>query len=207
MQLTTFRGDTPPWLVPTSWYGVPGDYGDGWNLIWTLKSSVDDPDSAALAQLTSGAGITPIGGSSVVKVQLTPTVTNALPVGKTLHWDIQAQNTTTGEIRTVARGTLYVDTDVTRETTISVPVYTLAPSALDPSTSRAGVIAAPSSGVDAVQVLFSPPFTSPPRTVVVTPYSPTIAYIDPSSITAEGCTIRFAGTVDAGTECGWVAVL
>jgi hypothetical protein len=97
----------------------------GYHLIFTAKDSLDDADSLALFQYSSGVGITHAG--STAQVVLHPEDTRAFGSLK-LYWDIQAENLlVAGDIRTVAIGTLSLKQDATRQTTTSVPIHTITP--------------------------------------------------------------------------------
>lgn len=124
MTLTQFLGDSVSHLIPLRWLGSTFVPGTDWLLIWTAKASASDPDSEAIVQKASGYGITV--DDSVASVAVVPEDTAMLTL-RTLLWDIQAQHTTSGEVRTVAAGNLRLSGDVTRETTPSVPIHTTEP--------------------------------------------------------------------------------
>ena len=124
MTLTQFNGDSVTHDIPLAWRGEAFEPGVDWLLIWTAKEDPADPDSAAVIQKASGVGITAEGSVASVAVVPADTVEAAQRV---LFWDVQAQHATTGEVRTVAIGSLRLTRDVTRETTTSIPVQTTEP--------------------------------------------------------------------------------
>lgn len=114
-------GDSPVFTIPLTWQGAAFAAGTDWALIWTAKSKATDTDAQALIQKTTGAGITASGNNAVVTLVRADTVN--LYVGA-LVWDVQAAKVSTGEVRTVARGRLILERDVTQQTTTSIPVVT-----------------------------------------------------------------------------------
>jgi hypothetical protein len=121
-----FLGDSNTLSIPLAWNNLPFEPGSGWNLIFTVKSSLSDPDSAARIQKQSGAGITVAG--STASVVLLPADTASL-APRTYYADIQAESLSTGEVRTVAFLEFELARDVTRGTTTSIPVITTEPPA------------------------------------------------------------------------------
>jgi len=113
---TITRGDTykENWVIKDE-SGTPINITGG-KLYFTLKNSVSDPDPGAL-QLTSatGEGITitdaPNGAATMT---MTSAQTAALNV-QTYYYDIQYKSSS-GEIFTLARGTMTVESDVTQST-------------------------------------------------------------------------------------------
>lgn len=84
--------------------------------IWaTLKHTVVEPDNAAIAQKTLGAGVAIVdAGNGLFSVQFDPADTALLPDGVTcLELDVQVQESS-GRTTTVLRGSLVVEPDVTR---------------------------------------------------------------------------------------------
>jgi hypothetical protein len=124
MTLTQFLGDSITHLIPLRWQGAAFTPESEWLLIFSAKADTADADDDAVIQKASGYGITPDG--NVASVTLVPEDTANVTV-KTLLWDIQAQHTVSGEVRTVATGNLRLSRDVTRETTPSVPIHTTEP--------------------------------------------------------------------------------
>ena len=136
MTLTQDLGDDKIYSIPLRWGGSPFVPGSGWNLIFTVKADVDDTDVLAKIQKQTGTGITHSGSNAlVVIVPANTTGGTFTPVGAgspvtvpaltagTYYWDIQAQNITTNEVKTVARGKLALGRDITRGTVTSVPMY------------------------------------------------------------------------------------
>lgn len=124
MTLTQFLGDSITHLIPLRWQGAAFEPGSDWLLIFTAKADTEDADDDALIQKASGYGISVEGSTASVALVPDDTVTVA---ERTLLWDIQAQHTVSGEVRTVATGNLRLSRDVTRETTPSVPIHTTEP--------------------------------------------------------------------------------
>lgn len=110
----------------TPWNPGPTTTAATHHLIFTAKRKQSDHDALALFQYTSGAGI--VHGANLATVTIHPVDSRAYG-GKTLFFDIQAQDISTGDIiATVATGNLVLKRDTTRQTTTSVSVHTLDPS-------------------------------------------------------------------------------
>lgn len=120
-QLTGFIGDSTSFQIPLTWAGSAFSPGETWALIFTAKHRASDADDAAVFQKASNAGITV--STSTATVATVPVDTADLPAC-VLVWDVQAQHTVTGAVRTVATGRLTLSQDITRETTTTVPVVT-----------------------------------------------------------------------------------
>lgn len=131
-----FIGDSIEHNIPLRWKGYDFDAELDWFLIFTAKADASDPDEDALIQKTSGIGIVLVE-PTVARVSIVHEDTVNLGPS-TLVWDIQAQNTTTGEIHTVAVGTLVLSRDVTRGVETSVPIYTTEPPAPEGPAGPAG---------------------------------------------------------------------
>ena len=121
LNLAQFIGDTPAFQIPLTWADAPFIPNNNWSLIFTAKAHATDLDANALIQKTSGAGITVTG--STASVAMVPQDTQGLSPA-TIVWDVQAVNTSTGAVCTVAQGSLNLVRDVTRGTTTSIAVYT-----------------------------------------------------------------------------------
>jgi hypothetical protein len=101
--------------------------GGSYSLIFTAKRSSKDPDTAAVFQKSTATGtITTSTTNAIVTVLYTDTTNEDEPV---LYWDIQAQHNSTAAVITAAKGTLTLVRDITRQTTASVPIYTVDPAA------------------------------------------------------------------------------
>ena len=124
MQLVQFIGDSKTHRVPLTWDGEDFMPGNAWSLIFTAKHSAHDQDITAVFQKVSGAGIEVTG--NLAEIEVVPSDTLAL-TATLLVWDIQAQNLTTGEVRTLALGGLKLVRDVTRKTISSVEIHTTQP--------------------------------------------------------------------------------
>lgn len=127
MKLSQYIGDSCTYHVAMAWQGQPFTPGVDWNLLFTAKARAIDPDASALIQKITGAGIVATG--AIAAVEIVPVDTNELPPSS-IVWDIQAENITTGEIRTVAVGSMQLVRDVSRGTSISIPIYTTTPPVL-----------------------------------------------------------------------------
>jgi hypothetical protein len=126
MQLAQFIGDSKTHRVPLTWDGEDFMPGNAWSLIFTTKRSAHDHDITAVFQKVSGAGIEVSG--HIAEIESVPSDTLAL-TPTLLVWDIQAQNLSSGEVRTVALGSLKLVRDVTHKTTSSVEIHTIQPGA------------------------------------------------------------------------------
>lgn len=98
-------------------------------LLFTLKANADDTDSSALIQKLSAVGGFTIVDATAgrVDVELVPADVAILSPERTYEWDVQAQSTSTGAVKTVARGTYWQEKDVTRGTTLAIPTTTTNP--------------------------------------------------------------------------------
>lgn len=135
--LTQVIGDSRTHRIPLRWSGSSFSPDESWTLLFTVKSDPDTQgDEDASIQKASGAGLTVDGDDALVALVHQDTagdaeadpVVPALAPGK-YEWDIQAQNTDTGEVRTVARGTLELIQGVTRNLESAIPIITTEPPA------------------------------------------------------------------------------
>lgn len=126
-----YRGDSAVLEIPLMKGGAAFSPGGAYTLLFTLKRASDDGDRAALAQkATGGLGITV--NASTATVELTPPDTTWLPA-TTYVWDIQAQETATGRLTTVAIGRLTLAADITQGAEPVVPIHTTQPPAMIPA--------------------------------------------------------------------------
>lgn len=102
----------------------------GSTLIFSIKRNATDSDANAKVQkISSVGGFTTVDAAAgLVTVTLVPSDRSALVGGSTYQCDVQAQNATTGAVKTVARFVLNVIQDVTVGTTISISTTTTNPS-------------------------------------------------------------------------------
>ena len=122
MLLTQFIGDSQTHAIPLTWGGAAFSPGVDYGLIFSAKLRAEDPDTCAIIQKASGVGLSVSG--STASVAIVPADTSELSAC-TLYCDVQAQNTETGEVRTVAKNVrLKLQRDITRGTTTTVPIYT-----------------------------------------------------------------------------------
>jgi hypothetical protein len=140
MVLTQNIGDNVTHRIPLRWNRAPFTPAGGWFLIFTVKADADaDVDAQAKIQKTSDLGIAVYGSNAAVSIVPFDTaggiipdtdpeeIRVPLPPG-TYYWDIQAQSVSNpASIRTVAAGTLKLTRDVTRGTSVSIPVYVASP--------------------------------------------------------------------------------
>jgi hypothetical protein len=130
LSLTQFLGDSTTHRIPLAYEGEVFDP-TGYRLIWTAKRSATDPDTSAVIQkMTSGLGITTaeVSGVWFADVSTVHPDTRDL-TDKYLAWDVQAEDLSTGQVYTVAIGTLALARDVTRQTFSSIPINTTEPGA------------------------------------------------------------------------------
>jgi hypothetical protein len=130
ISLTQFLGDSTTHRIPLAYEGEVFDP-TGYRLIWTAKRSATDPDTSAVIQkMTSGLGITTaeVSGVWFADVSTVHQDTRDL-TDKYLAWDVQAEDLSTGQVCTVAIGTLALARDVTRQTFSSIPINTTEPGA------------------------------------------------------------------------------
>lgn len=117
-------GDSLDLEIPLVWRDEPFAPAGLWSLIMTAKRKMTDGDAAAVFQKTSDAGIMVTGSTAVLDIVPVDT-RNKLP--GVLLCDIQARRISDSKVRTVARFRLHLSSDVTRETTASIPIYTSQP--------------------------------------------------------------------------------
>jgi hypothetical protein len=83
---------------------------------FTAKNNESDPDASAVFQKTLASGITivdPLTGD--LQVTIAPADTSGLLIKTNLYYDLQIK--TAGDaIGTIAKGTLFIEVDVTRST-------------------------------------------------------------------------------------------
>ena len=128
IELTAYRGDSMSFTIPLTNGTAAFTPGGSYSLIFTAKRSSKDPDTAAVFQKSTATGtITTSTTNAIVTVLYTDTTTEDEPV---LYWDIQAQHNSTAAVITAAKGTLTLVRDITRQTTASVPIYTVDPAAV-----------------------------------------------------------------------------
>lgn len=105
-----YRGDTVSLTLTFTASGVVQNIA-GWTIWLTLKSSANDPDSAAALQKT--ATISGDGSTGIATIELSPAET-ALLLG-TYYYDIQYK-TGAGAIKTILDGKFTFKKDITRAT-------------------------------------------------------------------------------------------
>ena len=128
LDLIRYRGDSADLTIPLTNPDTGAAFPpSGHNLLWTLKAKASDLDSAALVQKISTVGGITLANPSVVS--LVPADFALLLADVCYEWDVQAQNLTTGAVRTVARGTLAFAFDVSKTTALAIPTTTTNPSA------------------------------------------------------------------------------
>ncbi len=106
--LTMYRGDTRT-VVFTFAGSTQFQVGD--TVRFTLKRSVSDPDSAALAALVSPATVTLDGTTATATIPAAATSTLAVPTVLAYDWQL---TTTAGAVHTLDAGRIAVHPDVTR---------------------------------------------------------------------------------------------
>lgn len=127
MLLKTYLGDNKTLTIPLTWEEADFTPDTDWTLVFTVKSSVLDADSRAKIQKITGVGIEHDETNALVSLVYADSAT--LDPGR-YEFDVQAQENTTGEVRTVARGKLEFQRDVTRSTSVSIPILTTDPAPL-----------------------------------------------------------------------------
>lgn len=99
----------------------------GWTLLATCKAGYDVDDSGALFQKQTGVGgITIVSaGAGRITLDLLPADTDEADVLERYVFDVQAQNDSTGAVKTVYLGTLRIDPEVSRLTEPAVDVVVI----------------------------------------------------------------------------------
>lgn len=110
-----YRGDTVSLEVTVTKDGDAFSL-SGSTLFFTLKTDPTAADDAALVALETGSGITVTNAAAgEALIEMAPSDTDDLPLDTALFADVQLK-TATGDIFTVAFGTLTFTTDVTKRT-------------------------------------------------------------------------------------------
>lgn len=128
--LVRYRGDGATLALSLTQPDTGGAFNPtGEILLFTIKEDADDLDADALVQkLSTIGGFTTVDAAAGrVNVALVPADFAELTARKTYEFDVQAQNATTGAVRTVCRGTLYFADDVTKGVTLSIATTTTNP--------------------------------------------------------------------------------
>ena len=112
-----FRGDTIILEGTVSQEGVAVNLA-GHSIWFTAKPQITDTDAAgSTIQKTVGSGIVVVDAANgEIRITLSPSDTAGINNDTTYQCDVQIKNTSTGEISTVARGTMVVERDVTQAT-------------------------------------------------------------------------------------------
>jgi hypothetical protein len=139
MNLVQYIGDTVTHTIPLVWQGSPFTPGSAWHLIASFKTAPEDEDADSVFQKQTGVGITHSGSDALIEI--VPNDSSTFTRGGSLVYDIQAQNLTTGEVRTVADARLQFLRDKTRGTTISIPIYTTNPGTPFPDPTEEQILA------------------------------------------------------------------
>ena len=174
MNLTAHLGDTRTFTIPLRWGNRPFVPGSEWGLVFTVKSDpATQADAERLFQKSGPgtmAGLEASGSTATIFMVRADTFREegfnesedpefqADP--GTYHWDIQASHTGSGEVRTVASGTLVLTRDVTHLSSPSGVVYTTHDPVFQGPTGPAG-----SNGQDGAGIITSP--TPPEDTTVI----------------------------------------
>lgn len=95
----------------------------GWALLATFKADAGDADSAAVIQKSSVVGGFTVTDAAAgeVDLELVPGDYTLIEGGQRYVFDVQAQNESTGAVKTVFSGILRVQDDVSESTTLSIP--------------------------------------------------------------------------------------
>lgn len=121
--ITGYIGDSSSWAIALTHpvTGAAFTPGGSYGLVATFKNRESDPDSIAVIQKATGAGIAVSGSTATV------TLVRADTEGfceSNLHFGIRATHSTTGESLTVAEKRVKLEKPTTLETTTSVDVVT-----------------------------------------------------------------------------------
>jgi carbon monoxide dehydrogenase subunit G len=114
--LSMTRGDDESFdVVVKTKAGVVVDI-TGMDLRFTAKRRVSDTDAQAVISKTTGAGITTTSAvNGAARIDVEAADTTALTATTRLTWDLQGTDET-GTVRTLARGGLRIEADVSRTT-------------------------------------------------------------------------------------------
>lgn len=126
-EIVRYRGDSSALTIPLTDPDAGGAPFNptGCTLLFALKINADDADVDSLVQKSSDVGGITLATPSVVS--FVPSDYTAIVARFTYQWGIKAQNSTTGAVKTVARGTLYFADDVPKSAALSIPTVTTNP--------------------------------------------------------------------------------
>jgi hypothetical protein len=112
-----FRGDTIIFDAAISQEGIALSL-TGYSIWFTAKPNIANNDVASgVIQKTIGSGIVITDAAKgLIRITIAPADTSQITADTTYQCDIQIKNTATGEVSTVARGTMKVELDVTQTT-------------------------------------------------------------------------------------------
>jgi hypothetical protein len=119
MTLTQYLGDTVTHEIPLRWQGVDFYPTADWTLYFTAKKKQTDPDSSSIIQKATAAGLTVTGSLAAVSIFNADTASEK---AGSLYYDIRAKSTSTGAVRTLAKGRLKLDQNVARAPQLAVNV-------------------------------------------------------------------------------------
>jgi hypothetical protein len=124
MVIEQYLGDSKTHAIPMIWDGAPFVPDTGWEALFTAKYKSEDPDSAAVFQKSSGAGLSFSGSFALITT--VGVDTDALTVDG-LTCDVRLHHLTTGERRTVSVVYLKLLVPRSRNVLASLPIYTTEP--------------------------------------------------------------------------------
>lgn len=127
-KFTRFRGDTK--RLPFALVDMGAPFNPvGHVLLFTLKDDPADADVDARIQKISTVGgfFVVDAAAGKIEVELLPADDADLELGVAYPCDVQAQNQSTGAVKTVGRATLKLTVDITRDPSLSVPTFTTFP--------------------------------------------------------------------------------
>ncbi len=102
----------------------------GHRLLFTLKLAAGLPDLDALVQKISTVGGITLLETPDIAVDLVPADFARIKADVAYVFDVQAQHADSGAVKTVCKGTLVFDEDVTKGTELAVPTYTTNPASV-----------------------------------------------------------------------------
>jgi hypothetical protein len=120
--LTQFIADSKTHEVALAWEDAAFTPGSDWALVFTAKRKAADPDSAAIIQKATGAGISATG--SYATITLVRADTEDFTATRTLYCGIRATHGITGATRTVWQDKIKFERGIPQETTTTIPVVT-----------------------------------------------------------------------------------
>ena len=218
ISLSRYLGDNTRLVLPLTDRATGAAFKPaGHRLLFTLKLAAGLPDADALVQKSSAVGGITVLASPDIGVDLVPADFAKLRAEVAYVIDVQAQNLTSGAIKTVCKGSVTFDEDVTKAAELTIATYTTTPAALILATDiKRGVHQLAAGDYAAIAVAFAAAYAVAPTIVdawlVKKAGEPSLrATVNHDTITAAGFTVDLSSPVPDGATLGdyrlhWLAI-